>query len=99
MKVPSLKHGVDLKRGYNDQEQNDAKALIDYALKGSLASELTMSHCKTGRFNTDSLTAFEIATLAENEKGIEDASSKYSQLFTNTQLLLRVNAKAFGVRL
>jgi plasmid rolling circle replication initiator protein Rep len=95
LKVPSLKHGVDLKRGYNDQEQNDAKALIDYALKGSLASELTMSHCKTGRFNTDSLTAFEIATLAENEKGIEDASSKYSQLFYQYAVAFKGKRQSF----
>ena len=95
LKVPSLKYGVDLKRGYNDAEQNDSKALIDYALKGSLASELTMSHCKTGRFNTDSLTPFEIATLAENEKSIEYADSKYSQLFYQYAVAFKGKRQSF----
>jgi len=46
-----------------------------------LANELTLSNCKTGRFNTESLTPFEIALLAENEGSFENENSKYSQLF------------------
>ena len=46
-----------------------------------LANELALSNCKTGRFNTDSLTPFEIALLAENEKDFENENSKFSRLF------------------
>jgi len=81
LKRPSLKHGLDLKRGYDDAERNDAKALVNYTLKAMLANELTLSNCKTGRFNTESLTPFEIALLAENEGSFENENSKYSQLF------------------
>lgn len=81
LKRPSLRHGVDLKRGYNDNEMNNAKALIDYALKGAMANELALSNYKTGRFNKESLTPFEIALLAEHEGDFEDDDSKYSHLF------------------
>ena len=81
LKRPSLEHGLDIKRGYDDAEKNDAKALVNYTLKAMLANELALSNCKTGRFNTDSLTPFEIALLAENEKDFENENSKFSRLF------------------
>ncbi|WP_180080557.1 protein rep [Acinetobacter sp. YH12058] len=95
LKRPSRKHGVDLKRGYDDDELNNPESLINYALKGSLANELTMSHCKTGRFNRDSLTPFEIALLAENEKDFEHESSKYSNLFYQYAVAFKGKKQSF----
>lgn len=68
LRKPSLKHGVDLKRGYDDNEMSFANELINYALKDELSNELTKGHCKVGKYNTDSLTPFEIALMAEGEE-------------------------------
>lgn len=81
LKTPDFVHGLDIKRGYDEKEVYDSKPLINYALKVALSSEIALSHTKTGRFNTESLTPFEIALMAESEGDIEDLDSKYSQLF------------------
>lgn len=65
LRKPSLRHGVDLKRGYDDSETSHATELVNYILKEQLANEMTKAHCKNGKFNTDSLTPFELALLAE----------------------------------
>ncbi len=80
LRTPDFKHGLDFKRGYDDKEQYSG-ALINYALKASLSAEIALSQKKTGEFNTESLTPFEIALKAEGEKTIENPDSKYSQLF------------------
>lgn len=49
-----------------------------------LANELALSNCKTGRFNTDSLTPFEIALLAENEKILKMRTQSLVAYFTST---------------
>ena len=67
LRKPSLKHGVDLKRGYGDKKHN-ADELIDYVLKDELASEMTKSHTKNGRYNKDSVTPFQLALLAEGDE-------------------------------
>lgn len=67
LREPSLKHGVDLKRGYGDKKHN-ADELIDYVLKDELASEMTKSHTKNGRYNKDSVTPFQLALLAEGDE-------------------------------
>lgn len=81
LRTPDFKHGLDFKRGYDDNEQQHSGALINYALKASLSAEIALSQKKTGEFNTESLTPFEIALKAEGEKTIENPDSKYSQLF------------------
>jgi hypothetical protein len=67
LKEPSLKHGVDLKRGYDDKKHSTDE-LIDYILKDDLSNEMTKSHTKIGKYNTDSVTPFQLALLAENEE-------------------------------
>lgn len=81
LRTPDFKHGLDFKRGYDDNEQQHSGALINYALKASLSAEIALSQKKTGEFNTESLTPFEIALKADGEKTIENPNSKYSQLF------------------
>ena len=68
LRKPSLRHGVDLKRGYDDDETSHANELVNYILKEQLANEMTKGHTKNGKFNTDSLTPFELALLAEGEE-------------------------------
>lgn len=67
LREPSLRHGVDLKRGYSDKKHNTTE-LIDYILKDDLSNEMTRSHTKIGKYNHDSLTPFQLALLAENDE-------------------------------
>lgn len=76
LKEPSLRHGVDLKRGYGDKKHSTDE-LIDYILKDDLSNEMTKSHTKIGKYNTDSVTPFQLALLAENE----EENSPFAVLF------------------
>ena len=76
LKEPSLRHGVDLKRGYDDKKHS-TDDLIDYILKDDLSYEMTKSHTKIGKYNTDSVTPFQLALLAENE----EENSPFAVLF------------------
>lgn len=77
---PSRKHGVDLK-----MEKTGEKTFASYIAKWGLASELTQSHMKIGKRNTQSLTMWEVLELAQMESSTSD---KYSYIF-------RTYAKAF----
>lgn len=81
LKAPTLKHGLDVKRGYDDSETQNSEALVNYALKAAMACEISLSQAKTGRFNLQSLTPFELALLSEDEGSFEDDDSRYSHLF------------------
>lgn len=67
LREPSLRHGVDLKRGYDDKNHKTTE-LIDYILKDDLSSEMTKSHTKIGKYNADSVTPFQLALLAEGDE-------------------------------
>lgn len=76
LREPSLRHGVDLKCGYDDKNHKTTE-LIDYILKDDLASEMTKSHTKIGKYNADSVTPFQLALLAEGD----EENSPFAVLF------------------
>lgn len=68
LREPSLKNGIDIKRGYNDfdEKRSHTTQLVDYVLKDQLSNEVTMSHTKT-KSRIDSLTPFDLAVSAERD--------------------------------
>lgn len=70
---PSREHGVDLKMGSNAEDM-----LADYIAKWGLAEEMTQSHMKVGKKNSQSLTMWEVLDLSQMEANIRD---KYSYTF------------------